>query len=268
MNPVVLITGASSGIGKAAAQYLSQQGYRVYGTSRHATPQGSLEPAGFTLVPMDVTDDASVTRGIDLIVEREGRLDVVVNNAGISVVGPIEDAMIDEVKLQFETNFFGVWRVCKAVLPIMREQASGHIINISSMAGRAGLPYQGLYSASKYAVEGMTEALRTEVRHFGIKVVLVEPGDSPTAQPERRIRLFRTPAYDTYYSNAITTYEHDERNGYPPEKISPLIERIIRNPNPRLRYPVGTTLQRTELFLKGLVPYSLYEWVLAQVYKV
>ena len=113
--------------------------------------------------------------------EREGRLDVVVNNAGISLVGPIEDATIDEVKLQFETNFFGVWRVCKAALPFMREPRSGHIINMSSMAGRAGMPYQGLYSASKYAVEGMTEALRTEVRHFGIKVVLVEPGDSPTS---------------------------------------------------------------------------------------
>jgi NAD(P)-dependent dehydrogenase (short-subunit alcohol dehydrogenase family) len=217
---------------------------------------------------MDVTDDESVVRGVGLIMEREGRLDVVVNNAGISLVGPIEDATIEEVKLQFEPNFFGVWRVCRAALPIMREQRSGHIINISSMAGRAGLPYQGLYSAAKYAVEGMTEALRTEVRHFGIQVVLVEPGDSPTGQPERRIRVLRTPAYARYYNNAITAYEHDERNGYPPDKIAPLIERIILNPHPRLRYPVGTRLQRTELFLKGLAPYSFYEWVLAKVYRV
>jgi len=136
------------------------------------------------------------------------------------------------------------------------------------MAGRAGIPYQGLYSASKYAVEGMTEALRIEVRHWGIQVVLVEPGDSPTSLPKRRIRIFRTPAYDPYYTNALTVYEHDERNGYPPEKIAPLIERIIRNPHPRLRYPVGTALQRIELFLKGLAPYSLYERVFARIYKV
>jgi NAD(P)-dependent dehydrogenase (short-subunit alcohol dehydrogenase family) len=268
MSQVVLITGASSGIGQACAEYLGRRGYRVYGTSRHANPEGSQNPAGLTLIQMDVNDDASVARGVGLIVDREGRLDVVVNNAGISLVGPIEDATIGEAKLQFETNFFGVWRVCKAALPLMRERGSGHIINISSMAGRAGLPYQGLYSAAKYAVEGMTEALRTEVRHFGIKVVLVEPGDSPTGLPERRLRICRTPAYVLYYTNALAIYEHDERNGHPPEKIAPLIERIIRNPRPRLRYPVGTALQRAELFLTGLAPYSLYERVFARVYKV
>jgi NAD(P)-dependent dehydrogenase (short-subunit alcohol dehydrogenase family) len=114
----------------------------------------------------------------------------------------------------------------------------------------------------------MTEALRIEVRHWGIQVVLVEPGDAPTLLAERRIRILRTPAYDPYCTNALAIFEHDERNGYPPEKIAPLIERIIRNPRPRLRYPVGTALQRAELFLTGLAPYSLYERVFARVYKV
>ena len=266
-SKIVLITGASSGIGRACAEHLGQRGYRVYGTSRRAAP-GVTAAGSFLMAPMDVNDDVSVAQGVRLIVEREGRLDVVVNNAGINLAGPIEDATIDEVKLQFETNFFGVWRVCQAVLPVMRAQKSGHIINISSMAGRAGMPYQGLYSASKHAVEGLTEALRTEVRHFGVQVALVEPGDSCTSQPEHRIKILRNPVYARYFHNALAIYEHDERNGYPPEKIAALIERIIRTPRPRLRYPAGSLLQRSELFLKGLVPYSFYEQVLFRNYKV
>lgn len=266
-SKTVLVTGASSGIGQACAEHLGRRGYRVYGTSRCA-PEGVTAAHSFQMICMDVGDDASVARGVRLIVEREGRLDAVVNNAGLSLVGPIEDATIDEVKRLFETNFFGVWRVCKAVLPIMREQQSGCIVNISSMAGRAGMPYHGLYSASKHAVEGLTEALRVEVRHWGIQVVLVEPGDSPTGQPERRIRILRTAAYAERYHNAVAAYERDERAGYPPEKIAALIECVIRAPHPRLRYPVGSRLQRLEFFLKGLAPHSLYEQVLFKIYRV
>jgi NAD(P)-dependent dehydrogenase (short-subunit alcohol dehydrogenase family) len=266
-SKVVLITGASSGIGKACAGHLARRGHRVYGTSRRASPEGCREAAGFTLIQMDVTDDESVGRGVRQVVEQEGRLDVAVNNAGISVMGPIEDTTLDEAKLLFETNFFGVLRVCQAVLPVMREQHSGHIVNISSMAGRVGAPYQGLYTAAKFAVEGLSEALRTEVRHFGVKVVLIEPGDSPTGLASNRIRILRTRAYAQYCNNAMQVYESDERNGYPPEKIAPLVERVIQDPNPRLRYLCGVMFQTAGATLKNFVPYSLFEWALAKVYK-
>ena len=266
MNQVVLITGASSGIGAACAEYLGLRGYRVYGTSRHA-PLEATAAGPFQMIRMDVNEDASVARGIGLLLEREGRLDVVVNNAGIVTAGPMEDATLDEAKSQFETNFFGVLRVCKAVLPIMREQRSGHIINISSLAGRAAAPYQGLYSASKFAVEGLSEALHGEVRHFGIKVVLIEPGDAPTRNTESRIKILRTPAYASYYDKAIKAYEYDERHGCSLDKFGPLLEQIIENPHPRLRYMCGLMFQTVGATLKNFVSYSLFEWGLAQVYK-
>jgi NAD(P)-dependent dehydrogenase (short-subunit alcohol dehydrogenase family) len=278
-SKVILITGASSGIGKASAEFLSRRGHTVYGTSRHAQPMpsppvplsplatGEGEPYSFRMIQMDVNDDESVARGIRLILEQEKRLDVVVNNAGVSLVGPIEDASLDEAKSHFETNFFGVLRVCKAALPVMRQQGAGYIINISSIAGRAAAPYQGLYSAAKFAVEGLSEALRVEVRHFGIKVAMIEPGDSRTPLADHRVRVLRTPAYAEYYNNAIAVYEHDERNGYPPEKIGPLIERILQDPNPRLRYMCGMAFQTAGATLKSFVPHALFEWVLVRLYK-
>jgi NAD(P)-dependent dehydrogenase (short-subunit alcohol dehydrogenase family) len=263
-SKVILITGASSGIGKASAEFLSRRGHTVYGTSRRAQVS---ESGPFQMIQMDGNDDESVARGICLILEQEKRLDVVVNNAGIHLAGPIEDATLDEAKSQFETNFFGVLRVCKAALPVMRQQGTGYIINISSIAGRAAAPYQGLYSAAKFAVEGLSEALRVEVHHFGIKVAMIEPGDSRTPATEHRIKILRTPAYAEYYHNAIAAYEHDERNGYSPEKIGPLIEHIFQNPNPRLRYMCGMTFQTAGVTLKSFVPHRLYEWVLVRLYK-
>ena len=239
----------------------------MYGTSRRAKPEGSERPLGFEMIQMDVNDDESVARGVGLIVEREGRLDVAVNNAGISMVGPIEDFTVDEARSLFETNFFGVLRVCKVVLPIMREQQSGHLINISSMAGRVGAPYQGLYSAAKFALEGLSEALRAEVWHFGIKVALIEPGDAPTRLTYNRIRILRTQAYAQYYNHAMQVYEHDERNGYPPAKIAALVECVIREPNPRMRYLCGVPFQTIGATLKSFVPHSLFEWAFSRIYK-
>ena len=144
---VVLITGASSGIGRACAQHLHQRGYHVFGTSRQPQPDNG----SFTMIPMDVDDEASVRRGIDQIIQQTGRLDVVVNNAGITFAGAIEDTSIEEAQAQFETNLFGVLRVCRAALPIMRQQRLGIIVNIGSLAGTIGVPFHGLYAASKLA---------------------------------------------------------------------------------------------------------------------
>src|SRR6266498_4866639 len=164
---VVIVTGASSGIGKSCAEYLKQRGHKVYCASRSTEDQLSDGK-----ISLDVDNDDSVNRAVQRVFEHAGRIDVVINAAGFGIVGAVEDTAIAEAKTQFETNFFGVVRVCKAVLPVMREQGSGLIINISSIAGLVSLPFQAFYSASKFALEGMTEGLRMEVAPFGVRIVL------------------------------------------------------------------------------------------------
>lgn len=172
-NRVVLVTGASSGIGKACAEHLFKQGYRVYGTSRNAQSSESNKAKDktsdphFEMIKMDVDDDLSVQKGIELIVQCEGRLDAVVNCAGVAIAGAVEDTTIEEAKSQLETNFYGTLRVCRAVLPSLRKQRHGYIVNISSVAGLIGIPFQAFYSANKFALEGMTEALRMESNLLG-----------------------------------------------------------------------------------------------------
>jgi NAD(P)-dependent dehydrogenase (short-subunit alcohol dehydrogenase family) len=266
---VVLITGASTGIGKACADHLHQRGYRVYGTSRNASTETAS--AGYEVFKMDVDVDSSVARGIEWIMEREGRLDILVNNAGFGIAGSVEDTSTEEAKAQFETNFFGVLRVCRAALPIMREQRAGYIVTISSLAGRVGMPFQGLYSASKYALEGLSEALRLEVRPFGIHVVLVEPGDfntTFTAHRQRTAGSLQNSAYRARYETALSIMEADERKGAHPVKVARLLENIIQDPAPRLRYTTGPLFQRAMVLLRKVVPDRLFEWGFAKYYRL
>jgi NAD(P)-dependent dehydrogenase (short-subunit alcohol dehydrogenase family) len=269
---VVLITGASSGIGKACAEHLHQRGYRVYGTSRHAAMETSAASSvGFKMIKMDVDVDNSVGRGIEWVVEQERRLDVVVNNGGFGLAGAIEDTSIEEAKAQLETNFFGALRVCQAVLPIMREQGGGYIVSISSLAGRIAVPFQGLYSASKFAMEGLTEALRLEVRPYGIRVVLIEPGDLATeftAHRRRTAQSQHNPAYRERYETALRIMEASEAEGGTPQEVARLLERIIKDPSPRLRYTVGPFFQRAAAELRKAVPARLFEWGLAKYYRL
>jgi NAD(P)-dependent dehydrogenase (short-subunit alcohol dehydrogenase family) len=275
---VVLITGASSGIGQACANHLHQRGYRVYGTSRRApspAAEGSAAEQGhsvpFAMIQMDVDSDISVERGLDAVLESEGRLDIVVNSAGFGIAGSVEDTSIDEAKAQFETNFFGVLRVCRAVLPVMRRQRRGYIVNISSMAGVIGIPFQALYSASKFALEGMTEALRMEARPFGIHVVLIEPGDFHTqftAHRRKTLESQRSSVYSERFDIALGVMEADETSGPPPDKIAYLLERIINTPSPRLRYPIGPMSERIAITLKKVLPPRLFEWGVMAYYKV
>jgi NAD(P)-dependent dehydrogenase (short-subunit alcohol dehydrogenase family) len=263
---VVLVTGASSGIGLACATHLAGRGFRVYGTSRRAAA-GS--PGDVTMLTADVTDDRSVEQAIATVLDREGRLDIVVNNAGMGIAGPVESTSIEQAKGQFEVNFFGAFRVCRAVLPAMRRQRSGYIINIGSIGGLLAIPYQSMYSASKFALEGLSEALRMEVRPFGIRVVIIEPGDHKTGLTENRQFTeisIATDAYGPSFEAALLKTAHDEQSGPGPEQIARLLYRIVNQRHPRLRYTIGPIPQRAAVWLKRLMPYSILEYTMRTYY--
>lgn len=265
---VVLVTGASSGIGKLTAEFLAGSGYRVFGTRRQLTPPRPEEYTQVEQVVMDVNDEASIARAVREIKSRVGRIDVVINNAGNAWMGAVEETSVEEGRAQLETNLFGVLRVCRAVLPIMREQKSGYIINVSSLAAVVGLPFNGFYSASKFALEGMTESLRLEVRRFGIKVVLIQPGDFRTGMPAAR-KLTHESQGSEVYGEALGKWkaqqEAEEAKAPVPEAVAELIAQILRTPNPRLRYKVGMFMQTLVVPLKRLLPQAMFEWVLRLV---
>jgi NAD(P)-dependent dehydrogenase (short-subunit alcohol dehydrogenase family) len=264
---VVLITGASSGIGRACAELLASHGWRVFGTQR-AAPPPAASGSSLEMIAMDVDDDASVREAVNAVLAKIGRLDAVVNNAGFAVMGAVEDTADDEAKAQMETNFFGVLRVCRAVLPAMRQQRNGTIVNISSLAGLVGLPFSGMYSASKFAVEGMSESLRLEVRPFGIRVVLVEPGDYRTQISAKRRVAAAAQTNDAYretFARFKRKQDEDETNAPEPLAVARLVEYILNHPNPRVRYSVAMPGQRIVVPLKRLLPPRMFEWLLRKV---
>jgi short-subunit dehydrogenase len=264
-SKTVLITGASSGIGKCTAQYLATKGYQVYGTSRR--PESCPGPENVFMIKMDVRDTASVTQAIAHIVEKQGHIDVLINNAGFGIGGAIEDTSTEMAKALFDTNFFGIYRVLQQVLPVMRQQSQGLIINMSSIGGIIGLPFQGLYSASKFAVEGLSEALYKELSTSAINVVLIEPGDFKTEFCANRQHIKPENNADCF-QRAMNVIECDEQNGQPPLKIAHLIERIINTPHPRLRYAVGAADQKLSVFLKKIVPNRWFDRMIILYYKL
>ena len=266
---VVLITGASSGIGKACALHLVSRGFRVYGTSRRAQPADA--PAGVEMLEMDVTSDDDVARGVARVLAAESRIDVLVNNAGYGIAGAVEDTTVEEARAQFETNVFGPLRLCRAVLPHMRARRAGLVVNVSSIAGLVPVPFQAFYSASKAALESMSEALRMEVRPFGVRVALLEPGDFRTGFTASRVRTVASTQQSPYYERgerALAVMERDEQGAEPPEAIARELERIIADPSPRLRHPVGKALQRAAPTLRQLLPSGLYERLMMQTYEI
>ena len=267
-NKIVLITGASSGIGKACAEFLNQKGYHVFGTSRQANKSTSNS---FEMIPMDINDDESVEKTIKYVLEKAGRIDILVNNAGYGISGSIEDTSIIKAKEQFETNFFGIHRICREILPFMRKQNYGYIINISSIGGLISLPFQGLYCASKFALEGWTEALRMEVDSFGIKVVLIEPGDIKTLFTSKREKISTLLKKSVYKKRAIMTIdvvEKDEQGGPSPDKVAHLLEHIINDTSPKLRYKAGSFTQILICYLKRIIPDKSLQWILMKYYKL
>ncbi len=267
-NPtkVILVTGASSGFGCAIAKSLVAKSYRVYGTARMP---GAASTDGFTTLTLDVTQDDSVHACVSDVIRDAGRIDAVINNAGIGIGGAIEDTTVAEAQSQFDTNFFGLHRVCRAALPHMRAQRAGVIINMSSLAGRIPLPFQGFYSATKFAIEAYTEALRMEVRPFGISVSMIEPGDYATAFTANRRMTNATTADSPYYESAtraIATMARDEQAN---QDLSPVIEavgKILDSRRPALRYPRANAVQRTFCALRPFLPQALAEYLIRDAY--
>ncbi len=267
MSKVVLITGGSSGIGKSIGEFLHQKGFIVYGTSRN--PE-KITNSIFPLVALDVRDKQSIVNCVAEVIQKSGRLDIVINNAGVGITGPIEEIPTEEIRNNFETNLFGPIEVMKAVLPQMRAQKSGLIINITSIAGYMGLPYRGIYSASKGALELITEALRMEVKFFGIQITNVAPGDFATniAAGRYHAPVVKGSAYEVPYGNTLKEMDSHVDSGSNPNEMAEAIFAIIQTDKPKVHYKVGAFMQKFSIVLKRILPDTVYEKMLMNHYKL
>ena len=267
MTKVVLITGASSGIGKSIGTFLHNKGFVVYGTSRN--PE-RVTNSTFPLLPLDVRNTESINATVQKIIQLSGRLDVVINNAGVGITGPIEEIPSQEIKNNFETNFFGPIEVMKAVLPQMRSQKSGLIINITSIAGYMGLPYRGIYSASKGALELITESLSMELKPFGINITNVAPGDFATNIASGRFHaaVIIDSAYEVSYRATLKMMDEQVNSGNNPIEMAQAILNIIQTENPKIHYKVGSFIQKFSIVLKRILPDKVYEKMLMNHYKL
>jgi len=264
--PVVLVTGTSSGFGRAIAAALAAAGHRVFGTVRSLT---SDAPDNVTNVMLDVNRDDSVAQCVGEVLAAAGRIDAVINNAGFGIAGAIEDTSVAEAQAQFETNFFGTHRMCRAVLPHLRAQRSGYIINISSLAGHVPLPFQGLYSATKFAIEAYSATLRMELRPFGIAVSMIEPGDFATGfTANRRLTLATTPGspYFAACRGALERMSRDEQANADLSPVTDAVRTILATPRPALHYPRATAVQRAFVALQPFLPQSLAEFLIRDTY--
>jgi NAD(P)-dependent dehydrogenase (short-subunit alcohol dehydrogenase family) len=267
MSKVVLITGGSSGIGKSVGEFLTDKGFMVYGTSRQ--PE-SYPDSKFKLLALDVSNIESIKIAVQTVIENTGRLDVLINNAGVGITGPVEEIPMEEIKRNFETNFFGPINVIKTVLPQMREQNSGLIINITSIAGYMGLPYRGVYSASKGALELITEAIRMEVKEFNIQMTNVAPGDFATniASGRYHAPVLETSPYKNPYGNTLKLMDEHVDSGKDPLLMAKVIYKIITTEKPKVHYKVGEFMQKFSIALKRILPDKVYERMLMKHFKL
>ena len=267
MSKVVLITGGSSGIGKSIGEFLVKKGFIVYGTSRN--PE-NYKYSKFPILKLDVKNTETITQTVSQIINKEHKLDIVINNAGAGITGPIEEIPEVEIKNNFDTNFFGPINVIKAVLPQMRKQQSGLIINITSIAGYMGLPYRGIYSASKGALELLTEAFRMELKEFNINMTNVAPGDFATniAAGRYHAPLLEKSPYKKTYGNTLELMNSHVDNGSNPNIMAEAVYKIINTPNPKIHYKVGEFMQKVSILLKFILPDTVYEKLLMKHYKL
>jgi NAD(P)-dependent dehydrogenase (short-subunit alcohol dehydrogenase family) len=254
---VVLITGASSGVGQSTARLLSRKNYKVFGTTRNPA-KAEIMP-GVDMLPLDVRVDDSVRACVEAVFNRAGRIDVLINNAGYELAGAVEEVTSADARAQFETNFFGVIRVVNAVLPSMRRQRHGHIINVGSIAGVTSIPFLGIYSASKFALEGYTEALRQEVKPFSIRVSLTEAGFLKTPMMNnRQIATNRIAEYDQWRTRALDAIRAYEEKGPGPELVAETLLQIMASDTPRFRHPIGQQAKSVGR-LRRFAPAGLFE---------
>ena len=267
MKKVILITGGSSGIGKAIGEFLLEKGFIVYGTSRNAS---AISNSKIKLVDLDVRNSDSIKACIARVLELEGRIDVLINNAGVGITGPLEEIPLEEIKNNFETNVFGPIETMKAVLPQMRNQKSGLIINITSIAGYMGLPFRSIYSSSKGALELITESLRMETKAFGVHIANVAPGDFATDIASRRFHapVIKGSAYEKIYQTQLDMMNEHVSGGSNPIEMAIAIHQIIETKNPKGHYKVGAFMQKFSIVLKRILPDKMYEKILMNHYKL
>ncbi len=258
-KPIALVTGASSGIGLVTAQSLAKAGYRVFGTSRKpiTSPGGDL-----TMLVCDVTDEATVKSLVDEVVRQAGRIDLVVNNAGIGLLGGAEESSMTQVKRLFDVNVFGVARVVNAVLPVMRKQGGGRIVNMSSVLGLIPSPFNAFYASTKHAIEGYTGSLDHEVRRFGIRAVVVEPGVTRTAFEENLTRADRPiPIYAEDRARSETLMRKWVASGDAPQIVADAVVDAAKAAKPRLRYSAGKQSRRVRT-LRRFMPERVVDKIL------
>lgn len=268
MKKVILITGISSGFGKQASELLAADGHIVYGTVRRDV---EISPS-VKVLKLDLTNGDSIRKTVQTIIENEGRIDVLINNAGMHTGGPVETSPPENIELQMDTNFLGMVNLTREILPVMRIQGGGTIINFSSIGGLMGLPFQAFYSAGKFAIEGFSEALRMEVKKFKIKVILINPGDFHTSNSANR-RNFLAPTdpedpYNEQYLKTMAIIEKDEAYGWEPVILAKKLVKIVECKNPRNRYIIASFEQKLAVFLKYILPGKLFAMILEDHYKI
>ena len=271
-NKIILLTGASSGIGYDTAVALAKQGHKVYAAARRVERMEPLREWGIVPIQMDVTDEASMRQGVQTLLDREGRIDVLVNNAGYGFFGAVENVPMDDARNQLEVNIFGLARLCQLVLPTMREQHSGRIVNIASVAGKSVIYYGGWYHVSKYAVEALSDALRIEMQPFGIDVVIIEPGAIKTNWGIIAADHLAETSKDTAYAETGAMMAQNLRGMYESSSISEpsvvrkAICRAVNACRPRTRYRIGY-LSTTIVFSHWLLPTRWWDHIMRMMGK-
>jgi NAD(P)-dependent dehydrogenase (short-subunit alcohol dehydrogenase family) len=264
MDKTALVTGASSGIGEATARRLLTDGYKVFVGARRLDRMHDLAALGATLLPLDLTDDASIVAAVEAIRTGPGRIDVLVNNAGYGSYGALEDVPLDEARRQFEVNVFGLARLCQLVLQMMRAQKSGKIVNVTSIGGKIWEPFGAWYHATKFAVEGLSDSLRVEVERFGIDVIIVEPGAIRTEwggiAGESLLRMSGDGVYAPYAQRHAKLLDsaNSSKLASPPDVVAKTIARAIRASRPKTRYATGGGAHAI-LFLRKILTDRMFD---------
>ena len=267
MPKVVLVTGASSGLGQAIAEYLASKNYKVYGTSRQPKFHNQN---GVLFKALDVRSLPSIQKCINEIISDNKKIDVLINNAGVGITGAMEEIPTEEAKAHFDTNFFGPIQVINTVLPYMRKEKNGLIINITSIAGHFGLPFRGMYSASKGALALVTESYRMELKKFNVEMLNLAPGDFATNIASGRFHspLKDDSAYYKEYKLSLDLMDADVDNGQNPIQLAKKVYALIQKINPKVNYTSATFLQSFSITLKQLLPQKLFEKILLKHYKL